>query len=147
MRFFQNSSNYCNKNWMTHYKKKRGYGFVQQSVKNVCAKFKVDRLSRFRTGVCHVLTTQEFFSTKIPLTRKLQHQIPSKHIFWSNYHLSSFFWKSLTSNKSILEWKSKYLNSIRAFPFLISFFCWNQTNSKFLIKEDRRKMENCKADI
>ena len=48
---FQNSSNYCNKKWMTHYqKKKRGHDFVQQSVRNVCAKIEVDRWSRFRTG-------------------------------------------------------------------------------------------------
>ena len=43
----------------------------------------------------------------------------------------------------MLEQKSKYLNSIRVFPFLISFFCWN---NKFSIKEDPRKMENCKTD-
>ena len=74
---------------------------------------------------------------------KLQYQIPFKHIFWSNYHLSNFFWKSLTSNKSIFERKSKYLNSIRASPFFISFSCWNETNTNSSIKEDRRKMENC----
>ena len=78
---------------------------------------------------------------------KLQHQIPFKHIFWSSYHLPNFFWKSLTSNNSMLERKSKYLNFIRVFPFFISFFCWNETNTKFSIKEDRRKMENCKVDI
>ena len=76
----------------------------------------------------------------------MQHQIPFKHIFWSNYHLSNFFWKSLMSNKSILERKSKYLNSMRVFPFFISFFCWNETTTKSSTKEDRRKMENCKAD-
>ena len=48
--------------------------------------------------------------------------------------------------KSILARKSKYLNSIRVFPFLISFFCWNETNTKSSTKEDRRKMENYKAD-
>ena len=50
------------------------------------------------------------------------------------------------SNKSILERKSKYLNSMRVFPFFISFFCWNETTTKSSTKEDRRKMENCKAD-
>ena len=55
---------------MAHYYKKRGYRFVQQSVRNVCAKFKVDRLSRFRTGARHVLTTQKRFPSEIPLTMK-----------------------------------------------------------------------------
>ena len=77
---------------------------------------------------------------------KLQPQIPLKHIFWPNYHLSNFFWKSLTSSKSILERKSKYLNSTRVFPFFISFFCWNETSTKSSTKEDRRKMEYCKAN-
>ena len=40
---------------------KGGHGFVQQSVRNVYAKFKVDRLSRFRTGARHVLATQKRF--------------------------------------------------------------------------------------
>ena len=53
---------------MTHYQKKRGHGFVQQSVRNVCAKFKIDRLSRFRTGARHVLTTQKCFPGESPLT-------------------------------------------------------------------------------
>ena len=57
------------------------HSFVQQSVRNVCAKFKVDRLSRFRTGVRHVLTTQKRFPSEIPLSMKMQHQIPFKRIF------------------------------------------------------------------
>ena len=56
-----------------------------------------------------------------------------------------FLLKSLTSNKSILEQESKYLNSIRVFPFFISFSCWNKINKKSLIKEVTRKIENCKA--
>ena len=56
---------------MTHYQKKRGHGFVQQSVRNVCAKFKVDRLSRFCTGARHVKrATQKRFPSEIPLTVK-----------------------------------------------------------------------------
>ena len=35
-----------------------------------CAKFKVDRFSRFCTRAHHVLTTQKRFPSKIPLTRK-----------------------------------------------------------------------------
>ena len=77
---------------------------------------------------------------------KLQHQIPFKHIFWSNCHLSNFFGESLTSNKSILERKSKYLNSIRVFPFFISFSCWNEINKKSSLKEDTRRMKNCKVN-
>ena len=46
----------------------------------------------------------------------------------------------------MLEQKSKYLNSIRVFPFFISFFRWNEKNKKSSIKEDSRKMENRKAD-
>ena len=39
----------------------------------------------------------------------------------------------------------KYLNSIRVFPFFILFFCWNEINKKSPIKEDARKIENCKT--
>ena len=49
---------------------KSGHGFVHQSVRNVCAKFKVDRLSRFRTGARQVFTTQKPFPSEIPLTMK-----------------------------------------------------------------------------
>ena len=35
-----------------------------------CAKFKVDRLSRFRTGARQVFTTQKPFPSKMPLTMK-----------------------------------------------------------------------------
>ena len=44
--------------------------FVQQSVRNVCAKFKVDRLSRFRSGAPQVFTTQKPIPSEIPLTMK-----------------------------------------------------------------------------
>ena len=67
---FQNSSNYCYKKWTTHYYKKRGHGFVQQSVRSVCSKFKVDRFNRFRTGARQVFTTQKPFPSEIPLTMK-----------------------------------------------------------------------------
>ena len=43
---------------------------MQQSVRNVCAKFKVDRLSRFRTGARQVFDTQKLFPSKIPVTMK-----------------------------------------------------------------------------
>ena len=44
--------------------------FVQQSVRNMCAKFKVDRLSRFCTAARHVLTKQKRFPSEIPLIMK-----------------------------------------------------------------------------
>ena len=50
--------------------KTRVYAFVQKSVRNVCAKFKVDPLSRFRTGVRQMFTTQKLFHSEIPLTMK-----------------------------------------------------------------------------
>ena len=42
--------------------------FVQQYVRNVCAKFKVDPLSRFRTRARQVFTTLILFSSEVPLT-------------------------------------------------------------------------------
>ena len=38
------------------------------------------------------------------------------------------------------------MNFIRVFPFFISFFCCNEISKKSSIKEDTRKMENCKAN-
>ena len=46
------------------------HDFVQQSVRNVYAKRKVDRLRRFSTGACHLLTTQKRFPGEIPLIIK-----------------------------------------------------------------------------
>ena len=47
--------------------KKYGHGFVQQSVRNVCAKFKVDPLSGFCTGARQMFTTQKLFPREIHL--------------------------------------------------------------------------------
>ena len=66
---------------------------MQQSVKNVCAKFRVDILSSFRTGARHVLTTQKCFPIKIPLTMKTA---------TSNSLLTHFLIK-LSSVKLLLE--------------------------------------------
>ena len=49
---------------------KLSHVFVQQSVRNVCAKFKVYRLRCFCTGARHVLTTQKRFPGEIPLFMK-----------------------------------------------------------------------------
>ena len=46
------------------------HGFVQQSVKNVRVKFKVDWFSHFSTEACQVFTTKKLFRNKIPLTMK-----------------------------------------------------------------------------
>ena len=54
--------------------------------------------------------------------------------------------KSLTSNKSILQKKVNIWTISGYFPFFISFFCWNEISKKSSIKEDTRKMENCKAN-
>ena len=51
--------------------------------------------------------------------------------------------KSLTPNKSVLEQENKYLDSIRVFPFLFHFSV--EINKKSSIKEDTRKIKNCKA--
>ena len=47
------------------------HGFVQQSVRNVFAKFKVHPLSRFRIEARQVFTTQKLFPSEIPLTMKI----------------------------------------------------------------------------
>ena len=59
---FQNSSIYCNKKWISHCYKKRRHDFVQQSDRNVYAKFKVDCLSRFRTGARQVFRGLDKFA-------------------------------------------------------------------------------------
>ena len=43
---------------------------MQQPVRNVGAKFKVDCLSRFRTGARQVFTSQKPYPSEIPLTMK-----------------------------------------------------------------------------
>ena len=43
---------------------------MQRSVRNVCAKFKVDRMNRFRTVARQVFTTQKPFPREIPLAMK-----------------------------------------------------------------------------
>ena len=55
--------------------------FYAAVVRNVCAKFKVDPLSRFCIGARQVFTTQKLFPSEIPLTMKIQQQIFFKHIF------------------------------------------------------------------
>ena len=87
---------------------------MQQSVRNMCAKFKVDRLSCFRTGTRQVFTTQKLFPSEILLTMKTA---TSNSI--ETHFLIKIFFKSLTPNKSILDEKSKHLNSIKVFPVFL----------------------------
>ena len=44
--------------------------FCVAVVRNVCAKFKVDRLSHFRTGACQVFITHKPFPSEINVTAK-----------------------------------------------------------------------------
>ena len=46
---------------MAHCYKKRGQGFIQNPIRNVCAKFKVDRLFHFCTAAPQAFTTQTPF--------------------------------------------------------------------------------------
>ena len=55
---------------MTRCQKICGHAFVQHPVRNVCAKFRVDHLSRFRTRTCQVFTTQKSFPYETPVTTK-----------------------------------------------------------------------------
>ena len=87
---------------------------MQQSVRNMCAKFKVDRLSCFRTGTRQVFTTQKLFPSEILLAMKTA---TSNSI--ETHFLIKIFFKSLTPNKSILDEKSKHLNSIKVFPVFL----------------------------
>ena len=52
---------------LENYKEKSKHSFVQQYVRNVCAKFTVDPLSHFHTGACQVFTTQKLSSSEILL--------------------------------------------------------------------------------
>ena len=114
---------------------------MQQSVRNVCAKFKVDPLSRFRTGARQVFTTHKLFSSEIPLTLKLQHQIPFKHIFWSSYYLtiSKISFEIFDIKK--IDTQAKKVNiwiPLGSFPFFISFFYWNEKTRNFQEKTPER---------
>ena len=77
----------------------------KQSVRNVCAKFKVDRLNRFRTGARQVLTTQKPFPSEIHLTMKTTTSNSLQNKFLIKLSFVKFLLESLTSNKSILEKK------------------------------------------
>ena len=119
---------------------------MQQSVWNVCAKFKVYPLSCFHTGARQVFTTYKFFPSKIPLTMKTATSTPFKHIFWSSYHLSNFFWNiwqkaNWCSSKKVNIWTpSGY------FLFFISYFHWNAINKNFS-RVDTRKIRSSRLSL
>ena len=82
---------------------------MQQSVRNVCAKFKVDRLSRFRTEARQVLTTKKPFykrdncNIKFPLTNTFPNQTTICQILFEIICLKSIhLWRQ---HKSMLEQK------------------------------------------
>ena len=107
---------------------------MQQSLRNICSKFKVDPLNRFRTGARQVFTTNK--RGEIPLTMKI-----AIRNFWSNYHLSNFF-RNLWRQKN--RYSSKKLNTWAPsgyFPFFISLFCWNEIIKKSS-REDKRKIRS-----
>ena len=53
---------------------------MQQTIRNVCAKFKVDPLSRFHTGARQVFITQKLFPSEIPLNMKVATtNFPQRH--------------------------------------------------------------------
>ena len=115
--WLQYLSKHCKKNWITHYKKNRPHNFVQQPVRTVCAKFKVNRLNRFCTEAHWVLTTRKSFINEILLNMKTATASSFKHIFWSNYQLWNFFFKStfLFASQVNIWIPSRYLSFFFAF--------------------------------
>ena len=98
---------------------------MQQSIRNACAKFKVDRLSRFLTGACQVLTTQK---PKFLEPWKLQHQILFKNTFSNQIIICQISFEIFEVTQIYARKKSKYLNTIGIFPFFYFIFLlkWNK---------------------
>ena len=119
---------------------------MQQSVRNLWAKFEVDSLSRFRTGARQVFTTQKLFPSEISVTMKIATTNSLfKYIFWSNnYHLSNLFWNPWRQTN---RYSSKEVNIWAAsgyFPFFIPFFCWNEIKKKSS-REDTKKIRSSRS--
>ena len=66
-----------------------------------------------------------------------------KHIFWSHF-LSNFFWKIWRQTNRYLSNKVNIWTSSGYFPFLISFFCWNEISKKSS-REDTRKIRSSRS--
>ena len=79
--------------------------------------------------------------------RKL-HQIPFKYIFWSNYHLSNFFWTLWRqTNRYSIEQRVNLSTPSGYFYFFISFFCWNEINKKSSTRENMRKIRSSRLSL
>ena len=50
--------------------KKQEHVFIHHLMRDVCAKFKINRAIRFRTGTRQAFTTNKHFPSEIPLTMK-----------------------------------------------------------------------------
>ena len=88
----------------------------------MCAKFKVDPLSRFRTGARQVFTTQELFPCEIPLTMKTATKF-SLNSFSDQVTICQISFETFDVKQIDTQQKIKYLNYIRLFPFFTPFSC------------------------
>ena len=77
----------------------------------------------------------------------MQQQILFKHIFWSNYHLSNFFWNLWRQTNRYSSKKVNIWTPSGYFPFFISFFCWNEINKKSSMREDTRKIRSSRLSL
>ena len=100
----------------------------------------------FVLELVNCLPSRNHSLAKLLYTWKLQHQILFKTHFLIRLPSVKILLKSLTSNKSILKKRVNIVTPSGLFPFFISLFCWNRKNKKSSIKEDARKMENCKPN-
>ena len=103
------------------------------------AKFKVERLSRFRTGPRQVFITQKPFRNlcEVPLTIKTATSDSLETHFLIKLP-SVKTYTSFRSNKSFIRSRKKanIWTPFEYFPDLISFCFWNEVNKKSPIKED-----------
>ena len=100
---------------------------MQQPLRNVCEKFKVDPWSRFRTAARQVFTIQKLFPSEIPLAMKIATTKLSLNTFSDQITICQISFEILDV-KQILKQKDKYLSSIRVFPFFHPTFLleWNK---------------------
>ena len=139
---------------------------MQRSVRNVCAKFKVDRLRFFQTGARQVFTTHKslasnFYHSQIFRVKCLPLSNLSRQVFIihksfasSVYHSQIFRIKCLPltnlSRQVFTTYKSfassvyhsqifRFLDSIRVFSFFSFIFHLNKRNKKSTVKESHKK--------
>ena len=99
----------------------------------MCAKFKADHLSRFCTAARQVFSTQKPFSSKIPLTMKMKHQILFKIRFLIKLPSVKISFETFDVKQIYTREKSKYLDSIRVFPFFYFIFLLKRNKQETLI--------------